>query len=111
MPLSPPLLQAFGALGNFFLVIAYLPQIVKIVRTKRAEDLSMLMWLCYFFGDALLLIYAMMTGDTIFTMLFSFFMIGNLTLMVLTYKFGRISKTVMEKDGKDALEESHKHPV
>jgi len=84
--------QIIGIVGNALLVVAYIPQIVKIIKTKKAEDLSIWMWIAYFVGDTLLLIYAITTNDTIFTMLFSFFTVGNFALLGLTYKYGNTHK-------------------
>lgn len=85
-------IQALGVMGNILLAGAYIPQIHKIIATKSAEDLSVLMWLAYFIGDVLLLIYSILTGDTIFTALFTLFTIANFTILVLTLKYGKPPK-------------------
>lgn len=90
--MSEEAIQALGVMGNILLVGAYIPQIHKIIVTKSAEDLSLLMWLAYFIGDVLLLIYSIMTNDTIFTALFTLFTVANFTILALTVKYGKPPK-------------------
>jgi uncharacterized protein with PQ loop repeat len=82
-------INTMGIVGNVLLVIGYFPQIIKIITTKKAEDLSLMMWINFLVGDLLLLIYAIYTGDYIFSVLFAFFTIGNLVTMALTIKYGK----------------------
>jgi len=95
MFLTPQITEIVGIIGNILLVVAYIPQIAKILKTKKAEDISIWMWINYFLGDVLLLIYSIGTGDTIFTMLFSFFTVGNFALLALTYKYGKFNKKIL----------------
>lgn len=88
----PSSLQLLGFTGNILLIIGYLPQIIKILRTKKASDISISTWICYFLGDALALIYAISTNDTVFIVLFSVFTFGNFTLIFLTNKYGKVHK-------------------
>ncbi len=81
-------LQIVGIIGNMLLVAAYWPQIYKILKTKKAQHLSIGMWWCNFLGDLALLIYSLWQHDAIITILFAFFFIENLTVMILTYKYG-----------------------
>lgn len=85
--MSPMLLTTIGIIGNALLALSYIPQILKILRTKKAEDLSLLMWLAYLIGDILLTIYAWYTGDIIFTILFILFTIGNFTILALSVRY------------------------
>jgi len=81
-------LPIIGYMGNILLLIGYTPQIVKILRTKKAEDISIFMWIFYFFGDLFALTYAILTKDPVFIVLFGFFSLGNITLIILTRKYG-----------------------
>lgn len=90
--MSENVITGLGVVGNILLAGAYIPQIHKIIVTKSAEDLSLLMWLAYFIGDVLLLIYSILTGDTIFTALFTLFSIANFTILALTVKYGKTPK-------------------
>lgn len=92
--MNPVLLNIIGIIGNALLAVSYIPQIIKIVRTKKAEDLSLLMWLAYLIGDILLTIYAFYTGDIIFTILFILFTIGNFTILALSLKYSKHFRTI-----------------
>ncbi len=88
--MNPNLLTAVGVLGNILVVVSYLPQIRKIIVTKKSDDLSLGMWGLYVLGDILLLVYAAATGDTIFTALFTLFTIENLVVLYLAFKYAKV---------------------
>jgi len=46
-----------GWLGGFLFAICALPQVIKTYKTKKAEDLSWLFLLFWFFGEVFTLIY------------------------------------------------------
>ena len=81
-------LPIIGYIGNVFLLIGYTPQIIKTIRTKKAEDVSIYMWIFYFLGDLFALTYAILTNDPVFIILFGFFTAGNIILIYLTHKYG-----------------------
>ncbi len=104
------LIQALGFLGNACLILAYLPQIKKIIVTKKAEDISLLMWVIISLGDLCLLAYAIITGETVFTSLFTVFVIENFAVLYLTFKYGEkpsfLNKKTMENKPKSTPEKS-----
>ena len=51
-----------GAVGTGIVIIAYVPQFVRIARTRRAADVSIPTYLLWAAGSALLLIHAMGMG-------------------------------------------------
>lgn len=87
--MNPTLLTILGVTGNLLVVISYLPQIKKLLITKRAEDLSLSMWVMYTLGDILLLIYSISTGDVIFTALFTLFTVENVVVLYLAIKYSK----------------------
>jgi len=110
--MNPQTLQIIGILGNVCLVYAYVPQIKKLIVTKKAEDLSLMMWLSYLTGDILLLIYSSFTNDPIFIVLFTLFTVGNFTIFFLTLKYGKIKipkKIVQEAAKNEANEKAETH--
>lgn len=86
-------LEIIGYIGNVFLLIGYTPQIIKTIRTKKAEDISIFMWIFYLMGDLFALTYAILTRDPVFMILFGFFTCGNIILIYLTHKYGKASST------------------
>ena len=83
---NPPY-EIFGILANILLVGSYIPQYIKILKTKKGEDISIMMWLVIVTGDVFSVIYAMSRQDYIFTALFCLFIFENFILIYLAYKF------------------------
>ena len=50
-----------GYIGGFFIMISFLPQVIKSYRTKSVEDLSLTMLLASFTGTIFWWIYGYMT--------------------------------------------------
>ncbi len=90
-------MEIIGIIGNVLLVISYIPQIIKLIKTKRGEDLSLLMWISYLAGDLLLAIYAWYTRDYIFFSLFVLFTIFNLIVLGLTLKYSGKKVTIFKE--------------
>lgn len=84
-------ISAIGIIGNALLILAYLPQFIKIIKTKKAEDISILMWAMYGVGDIFLLIYSLSIGDKITSALFIGFSLANLLLIILSIKYGKVT--------------------
>ena len=88
--MNGPSLEILGIIGNALMVLGYFPQIKKIIVTRKAEDISLLTWIGYLTGDLCLLAYALFTSDWVFVSLFSLFTVGNVTLIALTIKYGKV---------------------
>jgi len=80
-------MEIFGILANILLVGAYIPQYIKILKTKKGEDISIMMWLVIVTGDICSVIYAYSRQDFIFTALFALFIIENFILIALAAKY------------------------
>jgi MtN3 and saliva related transmembrane protein len=78
--------ETFGILANILLVGSYIPQYLKILRTKKGEDISITMWIVIVTGDIFSLIYALSRMDVIFSSLFGLFIFENFILIYLAYK-------------------------
>lgn len=85
-------LAILGYVGNILLAIAYIPQIYKTWKSKKAEDISISMWLIYLLGETLLLLHAISLGDINFIILLCIFTLGDLAIIVLKLKYG-LTKT------------------
>jgi MtN3 and saliva related transmembrane protein len=92
------MMNIFGIIGNALLTIAYIPQIMKLVKTKKGEDLSLLMWICYLVGDLFLATYAVYTRDLIFFTLFTLFTFFNIIVLYLTIKYSKKGKIEILKE-------------
>lgn len=54
------MVELFGIAITIIPYISYMPQIVKILRTKQSEDISITSWVGYVIGAALASIYAIL---------------------------------------------------
>lgn len=51
------MIEILGFVAGSLTTIAFLPQLIKIIKTKEVKDLSLFMYLIFCFGVALWLIY------------------------------------------------------
>lgn len=59
----PPIHDIIGYLGGFFSSISFLPQVIKVWKTKSVNDLSMASLLLLFTNVTLWLVYGIMIGS------------------------------------------------
>lgn len=52
-----------GTVAGFCTTLSFLPQMIKIHRTKSAHDLSLGMFIIFAFGVATWLVYGLLTGS------------------------------------------------
>jgi len=57
------LVDLIGYLGGLFIMISFIPQVVKSYRTKSVEDLSIQMILATFIGTVFWLVYGVLVGS------------------------------------------------
>lgn len=84
------LLPILGIVGNTLLIAAYIPQIVKMLRTKKAGDVSITMWILWFLGDGCFLAYSLIETDLYSSILFGFFTLGNIVILTLISLYGKV---------------------
>ncbi len=80
---------AFLALaGDLIIAASLIPQIVRIIKTKKADDLSKYMMLSWIFGNGLLLAYnILVVKDSWLIILFFWNLFSALTLLILYFMF------------------------
>ncbi len=52
-----------GSLAGFCTTISFLPQVIKVVKTKSTHDISLLMFLIFITGVVFWLIYGLLRND------------------------------------------------
>ena len=57
------IITLIGTVAGFCTTISFLPQMIKIHRTKSAHDLSVFMFIIFAFGVACWLCYGVLTGS------------------------------------------------
>jgi MtN3 and saliva related transmembrane protein len=68
--------------------IAFLPQVIKTVRTKHTEDISLLMYCILTFGLVLWLIYGLLIGNLPIIAANSVILAFALVILILKIKYG-----------------------
>ena len=76
-----------GFVGTGIIIIAYIPQFVRIARTRHAADVSIPTYLLWAAGSALLLVHAMGMGSAVFTVLTLFQIVACLLIIALALWF------------------------
>ena len=59
---SPNVQELIGIIAGMLTTIAFLPQAIKIWRSKSAKDVSLAMFVCFCMGIVLWVIYGIMLG-------------------------------------------------
>lgn len=80
--------QILGLIAGGFVVFASLPQILKIVKSKRAKDISLPMYIALNIGTFLWVIYGYLTHQSAVLITNIIFQILNLTILYLKIKHG-----------------------
>jgi MtN3 and saliva related transmembrane protein len=76
-----------GIGASVFTAISLLPQLIKIIKQKKAEDISMWMLTVLFTGLALWVVYGVRKNDLIIIVANSFSLLINGAIVYLTIKY------------------------
>ena len=80
--------EALGLIAGGFVVFASLPQILKIIKTKRTNDISLPMYIALNIGTFLWLVYGLLTQQMALIITNVIFQIFNLSILFLKIKHG-----------------------
>jgi len=81
-----------GIGASAFTAISMLPQLMKIIKEKKAEDISMWMLFVLFTGLALWIVYGIRKNDLILIVANSFSLILNAMIFCLALKYKSSNK-------------------
>ncbi len=89
--MTPNLQTSIGFLAGTLTTIAFVPQLLKIRRTKSAEDISLAMFLIFSTGVFLWLVYGIMIGawPVVAANFVTFLLAGAILYLKLRYSSGR----------------------
>jgi hypothetical protein len=76
-----------GAIGTVILIGGYLPEIARLVRTRRSDGVSILSYLLWSAASGLLLVHAWGMRSTVFIVLTTFQALSCLLIAVLASRF------------------------
>jgi uncharacterized membrane protein/uncharacterized protein with PQ loop repeat len=90
--MQPFLLQIIGITAGILTSASFIPQLVKTVKTKEAEDVSLFMLLTRGVGLALWIIYGSIKGDIPVLLTFSFAFVINTAVIYFKAKYSAKNK-------------------
>jgi MtN3 and saliva related transmembrane protein len=76
-----------GILASIFTGVSLLPQLVKLIKEKKAENVSFMMLLVLFVGLSFWVTYGILKNDYIIIVSNSFSLLVNLMTCILTLKY------------------------
>lgn len=76
-----------GIIASIFTGISLLPQLIKIIKEKKADDISMWMLGVLFTGLAMWVVYGFMKNDLIIIIANSFSLLVNAIIVFLTIRY------------------------
>lgn len=81
------LVKITGIAAGVMTAVSMLPQVIKIAREKKTEDVSLIMLFILIIGIALWIVYGFMREDMPIIFTNSFSLLVNITLIVLRIKY------------------------
>jgi MtN3 and saliva related transmembrane protein len=85
--LNADLVELIGLAAATLTTTAFIPQVLKIWRTKSAEDLSVSTFTLFFFGVALWLAYGLLTGSRPVILANGITLVLAFAVLALAYRF------------------------
>ena len=82
-------IQWVGIIAGIFTSISLIPQLVKLIRTRKAEDISLFFLVILFFGLGTWIAYGLLRGDIPIIATNSFSLIVNGIILVLGIRYKR----------------------
>jgi MtN3 and saliva related transmembrane protein len=81
-----------GILASIFSTISMLPQLIKLLKKKKAENISMVMLVILFIGLSSWIYYGILKKDLIIIISNIFSVVLNLLIIVFTIKYSKKSE-------------------
>lgn len=79
--------QIFGSVGTLLFAIAYLPQILHLMKERSSKGISLSSWFIWLIACVLLLLYAVNVSDLIFTAFYAVNIAAIVVIMALVCKY------------------------
>lgn len=83
------LLPVLGITAGIFTSTSLLPQLIKIIKEKKVEDLSLTMFISLLIGVSLWIVYGILRKDLPIILTNSFSVMLNIIIVILRYKYKR----------------------
>jgi len=79
-------LTILGVVAGALTTSSFIPQIIKIIKTRSAKDVSLVMFIIISFGISLWLVYGILKNDFPIMIANAVTLVFNLTILFLKYK-------------------------
>ena len=88
LPMTPTLASVLGYVAATLTTLAFLPQVLKVWRTRSAEDISLVTYSMFCLGVALWLVYGLLTrdGPIIVSNVVTLALAGSVLVLALRYR-------------------------
>lgn len=83
------LIEAIGLVAGVLTTLSFIPQVVKIWRSRSAEDISTTMFLLFLVGILLWLLYGLLRDSLAIILANSVTIVLVVAILVLKYRFSR----------------------
>lgn len=83
------ILELGGLIGGLICLTGYIPQVSHLVKVKDSTGMSSFAWAVWMLGSLLLLIYAIYIQNRLYVVVEILFLIANLFIIILIYKYRR----------------------
>ncbi len=87
MNLPVPLNTFIGIIASLFSTLSLLPQLIKILKDRKAEDISIWMLLILFIGLGLWVYYGVLVKDPMIIIANSISVLINLLIIIFSIKY------------------------
>lgn len=81
------IISIVGVIASICTAVSMVPQLIKLIKEKKADDISIFMLLVLFIGVGCWVAYGILKKDWIIIISNSFSFIVNIVLTILTIKF------------------------
>jgi MtN3 and saliva related transmembrane protein len=85
-------IQVVGLFGGICTASSLLPQLIKTIKEKKAEDISKLMLAVLMLGVATWVVYGILRNDLPIILTNAFSLLLNIIMMILRFKYSRKGK-------------------
>jgi MtN3 and saliva related transmembrane protein len=86
-----------GIIAGVFTAVSLLPQLIKLIREKKAEDISLFFLIILFFGLGLWIWYGILRDDLPIIATNAFSLLVNLLMIILGIKYKRKPKATSNR--------------
>ena len=79
--------ELLGIFGGIIIILSWIPQMIRVMKNKKAEDISIIFLFIMFVGTLSLLFYSIYIKDLIFTLINLFASINVLIVIALVFYY------------------------